>query len=178
MQTEQLRDEARRAGFEQFAELKTDTLRFLPQVREMCRADRCHSFGKSWACPPGCGTLEACAARAAKYRRGILVQTVGEVEDSFDIEGMQSLEKKHKKNFQKFVRKLRKTCPGLLPMGAGACSLCKTCTYPEKPCRFPEQAFASMEACGLWVSEVCEKNGLRYNYGPNHIAYTSCVLVD
>ena len=34
-----------------------------------------------------------------------------------------------------------------------------------------------MEANGLWVSDVCEKNGVPYNYGPNKMAFTSCILV-
>jgi len=35
-------------------------------------------------------------------------------------------------------------------MGSGPCSLCKECD-PSGPCRFPEQARPSMEACGIDV---------------------------
>ena len=33
-----------------------------------------------------------------------------------------------------------------------------------------------MEAYGLFVSDICTRSGLNYNYGPNTLTYTSCVL--
>ena len=32
-----------------------------------------------------------------------------------------------------------------------SCGICKTCTYPDAPCRFPDRARRSMEACGIDV---------------------------
>ena len=47
-------------------------------------------------CPPGCGSLEECEAKVRQYRYGIIVQTVGELEDAFDGEGMMETEARHK----------------------------------------------------------------------------------
>jgi predicted metal-binding protein len=168
---------AREAGFTHAAQLEIPTLRFLPEIREMCNADRCRSFNKSWMCPPACGTLEECAARAAGFTEGIIVQSLGVLEDSFDFENMQLIEKEHKRRFQELAAALTAAYPRVLALGAGSCSLCETCAYPDAPCRFPDKALSSMEANGLWVSDVCEKNGVPYNYGQNKMAYTSCVLV-
>ena len=66
----------------------------------------------------------------------------------------------------------------MLPIGAGCCTKCKVCTYPDAPCRFPDQAFSSMEAYGMLVTQVCKANGLEYYYGPCTIAYTSCYLLE
>ena len=33
-----------------------------------------------------------------------------------------------------------------------------------------------MEAYGLFVSDMCMRSGLAYNYGPRTMTYTSCVL--
>jgi predicted metal-binding protein len=57
--------------------------------------------------------------------------------------------------------------PGILALGAGSFNLCPSCTYPNAPCCFPDKALSSMEAKGLWVSDVCEKNGMPYNCGSN-----------
>jgi len=170
-------EEAIRIGFSNAAPLKMDTLRFLPEVRDMCRADRCRSFGKSWMCPPGCGTLEECAARAAGFLEGVIVQSVGELDDPFDVENMQMIEESHKKRFQELAISLSSGSFLVLALGAGACRLCEVCSYPDAPCRFPGKAQSSMEANGLWVSDVCEKNGVPYNYGPNKMAFTSCILI-
>ena len=68
--------------------------------------------------------------------------------------------------------------PGLLALGAGTCTRCKECTYPDAPCRFPDKRVSSMEACGLVVMDTCKANGLGYYYGPQSIAYTSCFLLE
>lgn len=169
---------AEELGFSHAGELNVAELEFLPQVRDMCAADRCNKFGKCWSCPPGCGTLEEAAAKAAQYKRGVLLQSTGELEDDFDVETMQETEQLQHDRFLAFVERVRAEHPGCLPMATGACSICETCTYPDAPCRFPDKAIPSMEAYGLWVSKVCEQSGMPYYYGPKTITYTSCVLVE
>ena len=83
-----------------------------------------------------------------------------------------------KKYFDNFVRQMRLIKGNCLPMGAGACTRCRKCTYPDRPCRHPDRLYPSMEAYGLWVSDVCTRSGLGYNYGPQTITYTSCILYD
>ena len=63
-----------------------------------------------------------------------------------------------------------------LPLTAGSCTLCARCTYPDRPCRYPTKRLSSMEAYGLFVSDICTRSGLAYNYGPRTMTYTSCVL--
>ena len=175
---ESILDLARRCGFTHVGQLNMGALEFLPAVRDMCSADRCHKYGKSWTCPPGCGTLEEVAARASTYSRGVLLQTTVRLEDDFDIEAMQQGEADQKKAFAAFVEQLRQEYPACLPMATGGCTLCPQCTYPDAPCRFPEKAIPSMESYGLLVSKVCEKSGLPYYYGPQTLTYTGCVLID
>ena len=142
-----IKDAKERFGFEEAGALNVEALEFLPEVRQMCAADRCRSFNRNWSCPPGCGTLEEIAERVKPYTRGILVQSIGQLEDD------------------------------CIPMAAGACQVCKKCTYPDAPCRFPEKSIPSMEAYGLFVSKVCIQSGMKYNYGKNTIAYSSCILL-
>ncbi len=123
------------------------------------------------------GTLEECAARLKKYSRGILVQTCGDVEDGFDFEGMMEIEADHKAHLQEMYATLRATGEDVLALGAGCCTQCRECAYPDAPCRFPEKAVASMEAYGLLVLEVCKANGLKYYYGSDKMAYNSCFLL-
>ena len=64
----------------------------------------------------------------------------------------------------------------LTPLKAGCCTICAKCTYPDKPCRYPSKRLSSMEAFGLFVSDICARSGLGYNYGPRTMTYTSCLL--
>ena len=178
MTTERLLALAEEMGFSHAGALNVGALRFLPEVRAMCAADRCRSYGRCWTCPPHCGTLEEAERCASRYRRGILLQSTGEMEDDFDVECMMETERLQKERFFALVERVREEYPGCLPMGAGACTVCASCTCPDAPCRFPEKAISSMEACGLVVSEVCSASGMAYYYGPRTITYTSCILID
>lgn len=169
---------ARQIGFEHAGMFTPGELKFLPEVREMCAGGRCNMYGHCWTCPPGCGTLEESRQRASGYTRGILLQSTGALEDDFDVEHMMETEQLHKERFLRFTRWLKHQVPRCMPMGAGACTICKPCTYPNSPCRFPDQAIPSMEAYGLLVSDVCQQAGLAYYYGPRTLTYSSCALLD
>lgn len=174
---DQLLQKALECGFTHTASLDTATLEFMPEVRAMCASDRCKNYNRSWTCPPACGTLDEITEKVRGYSTGIIVQTVGELEDEFDIETMMEVEAKHQKNFLEFVKAVIKEYPRALPMGAGACRICESCSYPESPCLHPDLAHPSMEAYGLLVSDVCTKNKTSYNYGKHTVCYTSCVLI-
>ena len=169
---------AEEAGFTHAAPLDPATIELKDEVRAMCASGSCGQYGKRWSCPPGCGELSECAAKIAGYRTGILVQSVGELEDSMDVEAMMETESDHKAHFQDLYADLRKRYPHMLALGAGCCTQCAVCSYPDAPCRFPDRMVSSMEAYGMLVLEVCQKNGMAYYYGPNTIAYTSCFLLE
>ena len=167
---------AKECGFDAVGLLDPQTLQFLPEVRQMCAADKCRNYNRSWSCPPACGSLEENKERCLQYSTGILVQTIARMEDEYDIETMTEAPKINGENFCRLTDRLFELGYDTLPMGAGGCTRCKQCTYPDAPCRFPEKMFPSMEACGLLVSQVCTDNNLPYYYGPNTIAYTGCFL--
>ena len=174
---EELIAQGKRVGFTHVAPLKTSTMQLRPEVRQMCESNTCGKYGANWSCPPGCGSLEECQRRIDSYTEGILVQTVGQLEDEMDGEGMIETEKRHKEGFLRFFEELRQQYDEVLAIGAGCCTQCAQCTYPNMPCRFPERRVSSMEAYGMLVLQVCKDNGLPYYYGPCTIAYTSCFLL-
>ena len=167
---------AQSVGFSHVGPLDPATLVFAEEVREMCAADRCGSYGKNWSCPPYCGSLEELSWRAGRYAEGVLLQSTGVMEDDFDFETMMATERLHKDRFNRLVREVKKIGQDCMPMSAGACCLCGACGCPKEPCRFPELAYPSMEACGVMVSDTCEKNGMGYYYGPCTVTYTACIL--
>ena len=173
---EKLSAMAKECGFTHTAPLDVSTLEFLPEVRDMCASDKCNKYNKSWSCPPACGSLEEMRKSVEGYSSGLLVQTVGDLEDSYDWEGIQDAAKRQIENFERMWDALEKEYESVLAMGTGGCMKCEKCTYPDDPCRFPDRMASSMEACGLFVSKVCTDNNLAYNYGPNKIAFTACFL--
>jgi predicted metal-binding protein len=169
--------DALRVGFSQAGELNVKSLVFMPEVREMCSADTCVRYNRNWRCPPGCESAEAAAERISGYTSGLIVQTTASLEDDFDSENMTAAYVRHEKYFALLTEKLRAEYPGVLPLGADTCAVCKKCTYPDAPCRFPDRAVSPIEAYGLLVSKVCELSGMRYYYGKRTITYTGCYLL-
>jgi len=168
---------AKNSGFTHYAKLDVSSLEFLQEVRDMCNPKQCGRYGKSWSCPPACPSLEEMCAKVKDFKEGILVQTVGDLEDSLDWDGIMETGAHHKENFGKMRTILNKKNVTLLAMGAGECKICINCTYPDAPCRYPDKMEVSMEASGLFVSKVCTDNNLKYNYGPDKIAFVSCFLI-
>ena len=58
MTNEELLALAGGCGFDHVGLLCVEKLVLDPKVRDMCAADKCRSYGKSWSCPPACGSLE------------------------------------------------------------------------------------------------------------------------
>ncbi|MDR0598122.1 MAG: DUF2284 domain-containing protein [Treponema sp.] len=173
----EVRKIAEECGFSHIGDLLVDTIKVRIEAREGCEVNKCGAYGKSWSCPPACGTLEECEAKLRKYKRGLLLQSTGQLEDSFDSETMMNTIFEHGKRFDIFRDLLYAKYPGIFLI-AGVCHQCEKCAYPDKPCRFPDKISYSMEGLGMIVSEVCKDNSIPYYYGPNTITYTGAVLLD
>lgn len=166
---------AKECGFDEVYPLDPSTLKVETWVRDTCAEDKCHAYGHNWTCPPACGTLEECAAKMEGYEHGLLLQTVGHMKGRIDTACYMETGARLMTALMEFSDRIKAEHPNALVLGAGACTICKECAYPE-PCRFPDKAISSMEANGLFVTRVCKDNDAKYYYGPGTIAYTGCVL--
>lgn len=147
-------------GFSHFGKANMSAFTPLNEVREMCSSDAAGNTAKIGRVRPAAARsvmraslFHATAAASSCKRRG-------ELADEFDYEGMQSISQRHKKSFESFARQAKILFPDCLALTAGPCTICAKCTYPSRPCRFPSKRLSSMEAFGLWVSDICLKSGL------------------
>ena len=162
-----------------FAVVDTAQIRFDPMFRELCQKNTCGFYGACWTCPPDAGTIEELMERAKSHARALVFQTVHQLEDSFDIEGMHEASVRHNRLVQAVNSAARLEHPGCLVLGAGACGVCARCTKPDgEPCRFPEKAVVSLEACGIDVAQLAKAAGLKYINGANTVTYFGAVLYD
>lgn len=152
------------------------TIPFSEGVRGMCAANRCGMYGKSWACPPGVGDWQTLRDECYAHTHALIFTTKHVLEDDFDIEGMQKAAEDHKTFNRTLCDLLEAHAIPCLLYGAGGCTLCKTCTYPDAPCRFPTRAHRSMEACGIDVGALARLCGIKYNNGPLTVTYFSMLV--
>lgn len=168
-------EKAKEIGFDAAVPLAPAVLEARRDVRDMCAADKCNVYNKNWTCPPVCGSLEECQKKMSSYKNGVLLQTVGHLSKAIDTKAYRETERRHTERLCAIAEAVRNEYPGALCLGAGGCHVCKKCAYPD-PCRFPEKAMSSMEAYGLFVTQVCRDCGVPYYYGEKTITYTACVL--
>ena len=149
-----------------------------PDLRTFCNPDQCTSFGTSWVCPPGCGTLEECRERAAGFHSGIILQSVSQVPSGVGRRfKMKRLQRAHNLKFLKLAERVRNDGHTALPLTTGGCILCQTCTYPNEPCREPGRRFHSLSAYGIDVSALCGQVGLDFAFHNDSVTYVACLLL-
>ena len=108
----------------------------------------------------------------------LVYQTVTELENSFDFEGMIEAKKKT----YPITQKLRRVFADMgvskaLHLGAGGCGVCQMCAKQTcEPCRFPELAMPSLEAYGINVSSLARAADMKYINGQNTVTYFGAVL--
>jgi predicted metal-binding protein len=150
----------------------TSALTFSSEVRKACEVNSCGNYNKCWTCPPAVGTVEDLKQKICAYQKAIVFTTKFDLEDSFDYEGMMKAKEIHDSLTRDIFEAFGKTNP---VYGAGGCTVCKKCAYPE-PCRFPDKTYSSVEAAGIHVTELSQAAQIRYNNGPNTVTYFSIVL--
>lgn len=166
---------AMQIGFDEAVCIDPKALEVRADVRDMCAADKCGIFAKNWSCPPACGTLEQCGERMRGFERGLLLQSVGRLRKAIDSKCYRETERLHNQRLQQLYQQIKADHPKALCLGAGGCRVCGKCAYPE-PCRFPDKAMSSMEAYGLFVTQVCKDAKLPYHHGEMTITFTGCIL--
>lgn len=146
--------------------------------RKICENNQCGCYGKCWVCPPEIGEIEDLMAQVKTYPKGLLYQTIGTLEDSFDIEGMMAAGRSH----ALVSSNLQRALPGLLQkpflhLSCGGCHLCDICAKRTgEPCRHPESALPAMEGYGIDVYNTTQNTPLHYINGTNTVTYFGLVL--
>lgn len=164
---------AKESGFTNAGLISVDQVPFDPAFRKACESNQCGKYGKCWTCPPSVGPIDELIAKAQKYPYAIVYQTIGEIEDSYDFEGMMEVAAMHNRNTRDFIAKTAEIWKGdFLHLSAGGCHYCERCAkMDDQPCRFPDQALASLESYGVAVSQLAPRVSMKYINGVNTVTY-------
>ena len=158
-----------------YCELKPEELEFSDRVRWIC-AHECPMYGKSWACPPGVGTVEQCRARCLRYGSCLLIATMAEVEDLADLDGTLRTRLPHERVTDQVAALLREQ--GIEPyvLSTEACTICAQCTCPDAPCRHPERMHPCVESHGINLLPVIERLGMAFQAGSHLVTWFSLLF--
>ena len=156
----------------QCGSMPTAQIIFSPDLLKACEQNVCGKYNASWTCPPAIEPMAKQMEKILSFSHAFVFTTKGILEDSFDFEGMQEAGRIHRELSCEMHDLFGKTNP---VYGAGSCSLCKPCFYPE-PCRFPDRLFLAIEAAGINVTELSRSALVNYNNGENTVTFFSIIL--
>lgn len=145
--------------------------------RDICASNKCGCYGRCWTCPPDIGDIQTLMQQVRQYSHALLYQTVTNIEDSFDIEGMLEAGNRHSALSRRIRDALSSDLPDALNLSCGGCRLCESCAkLVGEPCRFPKQAMPSLEGYGVDVYNTVSGTDLKYINGQNTVTYFGLVL--
>ena len=151
-------------------------LEFSSRIRWICE-NECPMYGKSWACPPGVGTVDTCRQVCMAYDHCLLISPIVEVRDIADMEETLATRPDHEALTEQ-VRELMKA-QGVDPfiLSTEACTVCERCAILDgEPCRFPEKMHPCVESHGINVVDVLEQRGLEFQFGANVVTWISLLF--
>lgn len=164
---------AYKVGFVDVADISV-----LEEFREMCKQNSCGNYGKSYMCPPDAGEIKDLMAKLKTYQTAVVYQTVNELEDSYDFEGMMDAGQKTNDLAQNLTEWLKEhNYKDFMHLGAGGCRVCERCGKKDDiPCRFPDKAMASLETYGVNVSELASLADMKYINGKDTVTFFGTVF--
>ncbi len=152
-------------------------LEFSDRVRWICEHE-CAQYGKSWACPPGVGSVEQCRQYCLSYNSCLVISTITEVADIADIDATLATRQEHEAVTDQVARLLRELGAEPFVLSTESCAICQRCAILDgQPCRFPEKMHPCVESQGINVIPVLERNGLSFQYGQNVVTWISMLLL-
>lgn len=170
---------AQKAGIDKAAVVEAEDLVFEYDFRKYCEMNNCGNYGKNYGCPPDCGTPEEMEAKARRYQKALVLQTIQPVNDIADPSETGPLKKKHNAVVRKFMDQLAEMGVTGLPIMAGPCSQCKTCAKTEgESCRFPQRIASCLSAYGINVAKLCETCNIPWDYGKHKVGFFAIYMME
>ena len=166
------------AGATKAVIIPTDKIVMSASFRKICEDNGCGMYRKCWMCSPAIGDIDVLMDKVRSFKYGLWYQLIGDIEDSFDFEGMTEVGDEHVRLCQR-INEAVKPLLGkeMLHLGKGGCGLCEKCTILDnEPCRMPDKALSSLEMYGVDVYRTTEGTGLQYINGANPVTYFGIVL--
>jgi len=54
--------------------------------------------------------------------------------------------------------------------------ICGECSYPDAPCRHPEERISTIESHGILIMETASRLGVTFDCGNNAVTYFSLIF--
>ena len=151
-------------------------LEFSDRIRWICEHE-CPMYGRTWACPPGVGSVHNCKCKCLSYDNCLMIATITEVDDITSIDETLATRPEHERITNQVRDIMRELGVDPYVLSTEACALCDRCAYLDgQPCRLPGKMHPCVESHGINVVPVMEENGLNFQFGANIVTWISLLF--
>ncbi len=151
-------------------------LEFSDRIRWICQHE-CPMYGKTWACPPGVGSVAGCKVKCLKYENCLMIASAAEVADIADIGETLDTRPAHETLTNQVRDIMRELGAWPYVLSTEACTLCSRCAYLDGlPCRLPGKMHPCVESHGINLIPMLEENGLEFQFGGNVVTWVSLLF--
>ena len=151
-------------------------LEFSDRIRWICEHE-CPMYGKSWACPPGVGSVESCRGKCRSFENCLMISTITEVADITDINETLATRPEHEKLTNQVRDIMRELGVNPYILSTEACAVCERCAILDGlPCRLPGKMHPCVESHGINVVPILESRGLEFQFGANVVTWISLLI--
>ena len=175
---------AKEIGAHQYGWVNVKDLKYYDKVREMCAANYCGRYGTNWACPPGTGTLDERKALNDVFRKMMLISAIYDLPDkelgadAYEDPDVMRCMRDFSGKMRTFQELVEKRVDDFIIYTNGGCNICKKCTYPDAPCRFPDKLQPALEGTGFMVNELASAAGMDYFIDAKSIIFFGAIAYD
>ena len=159
-----------------YADIDPAKLEFTDRIRWICEHE-CPMYGKTWACPPGVGTVEECSGKCKSYNSCLMIGTITETENIGDMEETLRTRPEHEAITNQVRQMFREQGTEPYILSTEACAVCDRCAILDGlPCRLPGRMHPCVESHGINLIPTLEENGLEFQYGGNIVTWYSLLF--
>ncbi|MBQ3252264.1 MAG: DUF2284 domain-containing protein [Oscillospiraceae bacterium] len=151
-------------------------LEFSSRIRWICEHE-CPMYGKTWACPPGVGSVDDCQAKCLRYSNCLMIGTITEAADISNMEDALKTRPEHEKLTNQIREFFREQNIEPYILSTEACAVCDRCAIADGlPCRKPERMHPCLESHGINLIPTLDGLDLEFQYGGDVITWYSLLF--
>ena len=151
-------------------------LEFSDRIRWICE-NECPMCNRTWACPPGVGSVTLCKAKCMSYVNCLMIATIVEVSDIAKIDECLATRPEHEAITNQVRDLMREQGVEPYVLSTEACAECERCAWLDgEPCRHPDRMHPCVESHGINLMPVLEENGIEFQFGANVVTWVSLLF--
>lgn len=144
--------------------------------RAICKTNKCGNYDRSWTCPPAVGPIDECLEQLYSFDNAVIFMRKFVDVNVKDEASLKKMMKEHQDSCRTIKHMFANEGFDELTLSDGECKFCEKCTYPDKPCRYPNERIPSVSGYGIDMEKYITSNGIEFKFSDNEVTLYGLLL--